>query len=130
MSGVTLSSMHDARDAEDTRLLAAGELSLLVESYYGVIIDRCLVKARGRQDVALEIASAVAERLLRVGEQSGDLGGMCERIAQFHDGALDQAIEVFSKVFEPILMLAVGGLVGLIVALLYMPIFELAGGMG
>ena len=37
---------------------------------------------------------------------------------------------MFSKVFEPILMLAVGGLVGLIVTLLYMPIFELAGGMG
>ena len=64
MSRVTLSSMHDARDAEDTRLLAAGELSLLVESYYGVIIDRCLVKARGREDAALEIAGAVAERLL------------------------------------------------------------------
>ena len=76
------------------------------------------------------LTTAVVERLLRVGEQSGDLGGMCERIAHFHDGTLDQAIEVFSKVFEPILMLAVGGLVGLIVTLLYMPIFELAGGMG
>ena len=29
--------MHDARDAEDTRLLEAGEFSLLVESYYGVM---------------------------------------------------------------------------------------------
>ncbi|MBA3402246.1 MAG: hypothetical protein H0U05_09715, partial [Actinobacteria bacterium] len=46
MSKVTTSSMHDARDAEDTRLLEAGELGLLVESYYGVIIDRCRVKVR------------------------------------------------------------------------------------
>jgi general secretion pathway protein F len=73
------------------------------------------------------LTTSVAERLLRVGEQSGDLGGMCERIAHFHDGALDRAIEMFSKIFEPILMLGVGAMVGTIVVLLYMPIFELAG---
>jgi general secretion pathway protein F len=77
-----------------------------------------------------ELTTAVAERLLRVGEQSGDLGGMCERIAHFHDGALDRAIEMFSKIFEPILMLGVGAMVGTIVVLLYMPIFELAGSVG
>lgn len=74
-----------------------------------------------------QLTTPVAERLLRVGEQSGELAAMCERIAQFHDEALERAIEFFSKVFEPILMLVVGGLIGLIVFLLYMPIFELAG---
>ncbi|PUA18836.1 type II secretion system F family protein [Glaciimonas sp. PCH181] len=73
------------------------------------------------------LTTPVAARLLRVGEKSGDLAGMCERIAQFHDEALARAIEVFSKVFEPVLMLIVGGLIGVIVFLLYMPIFELAG---
>ncbi|UZE28696.1 type II secretion system F family protein [Pseudomonas asplenii] len=73
------------------------------------------------------LTTPVAERLLRVGEQSGELAAMCERIAQFHDEALERAIELFSKVFEPLLMLVVGGLIGLIVFLLYMPIFELAG---
>ena len=72
-----------------------------------------------------QLTTAVAERLLRVGEQSGELASMCERIAQFHDEALERAIELFSKVFEPLLML--GGLIGLIVFMLYMPIFELAG---
>ncbi|WP_207001671.1 type II secretion system F family protein [Trinickia mobilis] len=77
-----------------------------------------------------ELTTAVAERLLRVGEQSGDLGGMCERIAHFHDGALDRSIEMFSKIFEPVLMMFVGAMVGTIVVLLYMPIFELAGSIG
>lgn len=72
------------------------------------------------------LTTPVAERLLRVGEHSGELGGMCEKIAHFHDGALDRAIEMFSKLFEPILMLGVGTMVGAIVMLLYMPIFELA----
>jgi len=65
--------------------------------------------------------------LLRVGEKSGEIAAMCERIAKFHDEDLERAIEVFSKVFEPILMLVVGSLIGLIVFLLYLPIFELAG---
>ena len=55
--------MHDARDAEDTRLLEAGELGLLVESYYGVIIDRCRVKVRNDAD-ALDVAHEVVARLL------------------------------------------------------------------
>lgn len=76
------------------------------------------------------LTTSVAERLLRVGEQSGDLAGMCEHIAQFHDGALDRAIETISKIFEPVLMLAVGATVGAVVLLLYMPIFELAGSVG
>lgn len=73
------------------------------------------------------LTTPVAERLLRVGEQSGELASMCEKIAQFHDEALERAIELFSKIFEPVLMLVVGGLIGLIVFMLYMPIFELAG---
>ncbi|KAF3998302.1 type II secretion system F family protein [Glaciimonas immobilis] len=77
--------------------------------------------------VEANLTTPVAARLLRVGEKSGDLAGMCERIAQFHDEALTRAIEMFSKIFEPILMLIVGGLIGTIVFLLYMPIFELAG---
>ena len=41
--------MHDARDAEDTRLLEAGEIGLLVEGYLGVIYDRCRLKLRGSE---------------------------------------------------------------------------------
>lgn len=55
--------MHDARDAEDTRLLEAGELSLLVESYYGVTLDRCRARVWPEAD-ALAVAAEVAIRLL------------------------------------------------------------------
>ncbi|RZT31266.1 type II secretion system F family protein [Cupriavidus agavae] len=75
------------------------------------------------------LTTPVAERLLRVGERSGELPDMCERAAQFCDEALDRAIDTATKLIEPLLMLVVGGLVGGIVFLLYMPIFELAGNM-
>lgn len=78
---------------------------------------------------AQQLTTPIAGRLLLVGERSGELPVMCERIAAFYDDALERAIETFSKVFEPVLMMIVGGIVGLVVFLLYMPIFELAGGI-
>ncbi|VVD88236.1 Type II secretion system protein F [Pandoraea aquatica] len=72
------------------------------------------------------LTTAVAVRLLRVAERGGGIDAMCERIAQFHDESLSRALDTFSKVFEPLLMLVVGGVIGLVVFLLYMPIFSLA----
>src|SRR5947207_293461 len=63
MPGLTTSSMHDARDAEDKRLLNAGEYARLVESYYGVIVKRC--QARTKSDgEAFDVAADVVVRLL------------------------------------------------------------------
>jgi len=55
--------MHDARDAEDQRLLDAGEFTLLVESYYGVMLDRCRARVWPEAD-AIGVAAEVAIRLL------------------------------------------------------------------
>lgn len=55
--------MHDARDAEDTRLLEAGEHGLLLDGYAGVILDRCRLKLRG-SDAAEDVAQEVALRLV------------------------------------------------------------------
>lgn len=76
------------------------------------------------------LTTPVAVRLMRVGEQSGRLGQMLERAAQFHDDETSRWIERFSKAFEPVLMAAIGLVIGLIVILLYMPIFDLAGTLG
>ncbi|HRD92769.1 MAG TPA: type II secretion system F family protein [Accumulibacter sp.] len=73
------------------------------------------------------LATPVALRLLRVGERSGQMGAMLTRSALFYESESARWIERFAKVFEPLLMTAIGLLVGLIVVLLYMPIFDLAG---
>ncbi|MGH3077648.1 MAG: hypothetical protein ACRDPZ_05625 [Gaiellaceae bacterium] len=67
MSSSTTSSMHDARDAEDTRLLEAGEYGLLVEGYYGVILGRCAAGVRRGDpvDVAHEVVVRVLGELKR-----------------------------------------------------------------
>lgn len=80
--------------------------------------------------VAMEqagLTTPVALRMLRVGERGGSIGNMMERIAEFYDEELSRWIDWFTKLFEPILMLLIGLVIGVVVLLLYMPIFELAG---
>jgi general secretion pathway protein F len=72
------------------------------------------------------LATEVGVRLLAVGERSGELGRSLERIAKLYDDELARWIDWFSKLFEPILMLVIGTLIGLVVLLMYLPIFELA----
>ena len=76
---------------------------------------------------AHELTTPVALRLLRVGERSGNMGDMMERIANFHDEEMARWVEWFTRLFEPLLMTLIGLVIGIIVVLMYMPIFELAG---
>lgn len=75
------------------------------------------------------LATPVGLRLLRVGERTGRLGDMLGRAAHFHDGEIARRIDLFARSFEPLLMAAIGLVVGSIVVLLYMPIFDLAGSL-
>ncbi|MEQ1814228.1 MAG: type II secretion system F family protein [Candidatus Nitrotoga sp.] len=74
-----------------------------------------------------ELSTPIALRMLRVGERSGQMGEMMERIAGFYDEETARWIEWFTKLFEPLLMLVIGLIIGGVVLLLYMPIFDLAG---
>jgi general secretion pathway protein F len=76
---------------------------------------------------AAGLATPVATRMMAVGERSGDMGHMLTQIARFHDDQVARSIEWFMRAFEPLLMAVLGTAVGLVVVLMYMPIFELAG---
>jgi len=76
---------------------------------------------------AAGLATPVAARMMSVGERSGDMGEMFIQIARFHDDEVARFIDWFTRAFEPILMALLGSAVGLVVVLMYMPIFELAG---
>jgi general secretion pathway protein F len=78
---------------------------------------------------AAGLATPVALRLLRVGEKSGEMAEMMDRIAAFHDEELARWIDLVTRLFEPLLMAALGVVIGVIVVLMYLPIFELAGSL-
>jgi general secretion pathway protein F len=73
------------------------------------------------------LTTPVALRLLAVGEHGGDMGAMMERIAAFHDDEMARWVDWLTRLIEPLLMAAIGLVIGAIVILMYMPIFELAG---
>ncbi|HEY5895998.1 MAG TPA: type II secretion system F family protein [Burkholderiales bacterium] len=76
---------------------------------------------------AAGLATPVAARMMLVGERSGDMGRMLGEIARFHDDEVARFVDWFTRAFEPVLMAVLGIAVGLVVVLMYMPIFELAG---
>lgn len=79
--------------------------------------------------LAQNLTTPISLRMLRVGERSGELGAMLTQSAAFYDGEISRWIDRFTRMFEPLLMAAIGVVVGTIVVLLYMPIFDLAGSL-
>ena len=75
------------------------------------------------------LTTPVALQLFRVGEKSGRLEVMMERAASFHEEEMLRWVDAFTKLFEPLLMAAIGIVIGLIVLMMYLPIFELASGL-
>jgi general secretion pathway protein F len=81
-----------------------------------------------RLSVALQdhgLATPVAQRMVRVGEGSGELAVMLERAASFHDEEISRFSELMVRAVNPALMLVMGVVIGGIVVLMYLPIFSL-----
>ena len=122
-------------------MLLQGGIALLkamevVASVVSMDVQNKLARARHDIESGVSLSSAfesaslttpISQRLLMVGERTGDLGKMLTQSALFYDEEITQWIDRFMRSFEPLLMTAIGLVVGVIVILLYMPIFDLAG---
>lgn len=106
---------------------------LLPAAWHGALERARTDVANGRAlSTALEthgLSTVVALRLLRVAEQTGRMGELLQRCASFHDDEVAQSIEWFVRLFEPLLMVAIGIVIGIVVLLMYAPIFEMAGSL-
>jgi general secretion pathway protein F len=111
---------------------AIGMVAGLLETSLRARLDRAAQRVKEGLPLSQAMETAglstpVALRMLRVGERSGRMGEMMERVAAFHDEEMARWVDWFTRIFEPLLMAFIGGVIGLIVLLLYLPIFELAG---
>lgn len=114
-----------------------GALEMGAELLHPVLRERLFAASRAiseGQPISLSmdrfgLTTPVALRMLSVGEKSGNMGDMMDRIAMFHDEEISRWIDWFTRLFEPILMALIGLVIGAIVILMYMPIFELAGSL-
>jgi general secretion pathway protein F len=124
-------------------MLSEGGITILhaLDTVQGMVsagVRAGLQSARASIEAGLPLSTAfessglttpISLRMLRVGERTGDMGPMLTQSAAFYDGEITRWIDRFTRTFEPLLMAAIGLVVGAIVVLLYMPIFDLAGDM-
>jgi general secretion pathway protein F len=118
-SGIPLPEALDMSSGLLSPYLRAGLARAAREIREGRPVSRSLEKQG--------LTTRIALRLLLVGERSGRMPYMVERIALFCEAELTRWVNWFTRLFEPILMVFIGGIIGLILLMLYMPIFELAG---
>lgn len=69
-------------------------------------------------------------QMVAVGEQSGAIDTMLNKIADFYDDEVDEAVKALTSMMEPLLMVFLGTTVGGLVIAMYLPIFKLAGVVG
>lgn len=99
---------------DDQRLLKAS----LQEMQHGIGVSAALTQSG--------LADVVAGSMLHVAERTGSMSEMLDRIADFYERTLQRNIDIVSKLVEPILMIVFGIIIGGIVVLMYLPIFDLA----
>jgi len=74
-----------------------------------------------------KVFPAMVVQMIGVGEQTGALDQMLNKIADFYEEEVDVAVSRLTAMLEPIMLVVMGGLVGFIMISMYMPIFEIAG---
>jgi type IV pilus assembly protein PilC len=69
-------------------------------------------------------------QMIAVGESTGALDAMLEKIADFYDEEVDQAVENLTAMIEPVMIVFLGVIVGGLIVSMYLPIFKMAGAVG
>ncbi|WP_369688308.1 type II secretion system F family protein [Desulfatitalea tepidiphila] len=73
---------------------------------------------------------AMVCQMIAVGESTGALDAMLEKIADFYDEEVDQAVENLTAMIEPMMIVFLGVVIGGLIVAMYLPIFKMAGAVG
>jgi type IV pilus assembly protein PilC len=72
-----------------------------------------------------DIYPAMVGHMLSVGEETGQLEAMLTKVADFYEAEVDAKVKALTALLEPLMIAFVGGIVGVIVISMYLPIFSL-----
>ncbi len=67
----------------------------------------------------------MVSEMVRVGEETGELEKMLGKVADFYEDEVDNSVATLTSVIEPIMMMGVGVMVGIIVISMYLPMFKM-----
>jgi type IV pilus assembly protein PilC len=68
---------------------------------------------------------AMVSQMVKIGEETGELEKMLGKIADFYEDEVDASIQALTSIVEPIMMLGVGLMVGIVIISMYLPMFKL-----
>jgi len=98
------------------------------------VVERALMEARIKVQEGIPIAEPLAadptfppmvSQMVRIGEETGELEKMLSKIADFYEDEVDSAIQSLTSIIEPLMMIGVGAMVGIIIISMYLPMFKL-----
>lgn len=93
-------------------------------------IQRMKQKASRGEKLAPSRGSAIfpvmVTRMIAVGEETAELPQMLQKVADFYESELDNAIELLGSVIEPVVIVFLGGAIGAILISIYLPLFNMA----
>jgi type IV pilus assembly protein PilC len=111
-------------------------LEIVAKTAGNVIVEEVVYDVRASIAEGQTIAEPLSEttvfpamvvQMISVGEATGALDSMLEKIADFYEDEVDTAVEALTSMLEPILMVFLGGSIGGLVIAMYLPIFKMAG---
>jgi type IV pilus assembly protein PilC len=114
-------------------------LEIVAKTAGNVIIEEIIFDVRSSIAEGQTIAEPLSEtdvfpgmviQMISVGEATGALDTMLEKIAEFYEKEVDAAVDALTSMLEPLLMLFLGGSIGGLVIAMYLPIFAMAGAVG
>jgi type IV pilus assembly protein PilC len=73
----------------------------------------------------VKVFPPMVTQMIAIGEETGALDVMLHKIADFYEDEVDTAVKSLTSIIEPIMMIFIGGIVGLVVVAMYLPIFNL-----
>jgi type IV pilus assembly protein PilC len=98
------------------------------------LIEDAVANVRERVHQGIPIAVPLAEdpifppmvsHMVRVGEETGELETMLGKIADFYEDEVDSSVATLTSIIEPLMMIGVGLMVGIIIISMYLPMFKL-----
>ena len=69
-------------------------------------------------------------QMASIGEESGSLDDMLNKAAEFYEEEVDTAVATLSSLMEPIIMVVLGSIIGVILIAMYLPLFNLGNAIG
>ena len=111
-------------------------LDIVASSAGNVVIEKAIQTARARISEGKNLSEPLLEtkafppmvvQMIGVGEQTGALDTMLNKIADFYEEEVDVAVAALTSLLEPLMMVGIGGICGVILIAMYLPIFEIAG---